>query len=143
MIAVKRQSLIVDNSQVYQMGLKATLNRLGLKTLKDSNGEEALTLLGEQPVDIILMDCQMPVMDGFAATRAIRALDNDRALIPIIAITANAMSKDRNRCVEAGMNDYMSKPVDTHELKEKLLKWLPLRPSATVISLAAKRDRHS
>ncbi|MEZ5506408.1 MAG: response regulator [Gammaproteobacteria bacterium] len=56
------------------------------------------------------MDCQMPVMDGFTATRAIRALDGDKALIPVIAITANAMSKDRERCVEAGMNDYMSKP---------------------------------
>lgn len=142
-IAANRLCLIVEDNPVNQMVLKATLNRLGLKTLQASNGEEALTLLGEQPVDIILMDCQMPVMDGFAATRAIRALDNDRALIPIIAITANAMSKDRDRCVEAGMNDYMSKPVDTHELKEKLLKWLPLRPSATVISLAAKRDRHS
>ncbi|MEZ5508986.1 MAG: 7TM diverse intracellular signaling domain-containing protein [Gammaproteobacteria bacterium] len=153
-IAANRLCLIVEDNPVNQMVLKASLNRLGLKTLLASNGEEALDLLQEHPVEIILMDCQMPVMDGFAATRAIRALEGDKALIPIIAITANAMSKDRDRCVEAGMNDYMSKPVDLHELKEKLLKWLPMvrrapasanhnggKPPQNVVDFSDKRNR--
>lgn len=72
----------------------------------------------------------MPVMDGFEATRLIRQLPPPKGLVPIIAITANAMSNDREHCVEAGMNDYMSKPVNVHELKEKLLKWLPLQPAS-------------
>src|SRR5690606_23840458 len=87
---------------------------------------EAIELLSMHPVDIVLMDCQMPVMDGFEATGLIRKLESEKSMVPIIAITANAMSKDKERCVHAGMNDYMSKPVDIHELKEKLLKWLPL-----------------
>ena len=74
----------------------------------------------------------MPIMDGFEATRNIRQLTNAKSLVPIIAVTANAMSKDRERCLQSGMNDYMSKPVSLDELKDKLLKWLPLgRPMTT------------
>lgn len=126
-LAQDRLALIVEDNPVNQMVLKASLTKLGLRTLLASNGNEAITQLLANPVDIILMDCQMPVLDGFEATRAIRQLANDKSQVPIIAITANAMSKDRERCVEAGMNDYMSKPVNMHELKEKLLKWLPLQ----------------
>lgn len=126
-LAQDRLALIVEDNPVNQMVLKASLTKLGLRTLLASNGNEAITQLLAHPVDIILMDCQMPVLDGFEATRAIRQLSNDKSQVPIIAITANAMSKDRERCVEAGMNDYMSKPVNMHELKEKLLKWLPLQ----------------
>lgn len=126
-LAQDRLALIVEDNPVNQMVLKASLTKLGLRTLLASNGNEAITQLLAHPVDIILMDCQMPVLDGFEATRAIRQLANDKSQVPIIAITANAMSKDRERCVEAGMNDYMSKPVNMHELKEKLLKWLPLQ----------------
>ena len=96
----------------------------------------------------------MPERAAAVYHRAIRALDGDKALIPVIAITANAMSKDRERCVEAGMNDYMSKPVDLHELKEKLLKWLPMvrrtpastnhnggKPPQNVVDFSDKRNR--
>ncbi|HVK99803.1 MAG TPA: response regulator, partial [Dongiaceae bacterium] len=126
-LAQGRLALIVEDNPVNQMVLKASLTKLGLRTLVANNGDEAIAMVLAQPVDIVLMDCQMPVLDGFEATRAIRQLGDDRSLVPIIAITANAMSKDRERCVEAGMNDYMSKPVDMQELKEKLLKWLPLQ----------------
>jgi signal transduction histidine kinase/ActR/RegA family two-component response regulator len=146
-----RLCLIVEDNVVNQMVLKATLNKLGLRTLVASNGRDALELMAMHPVDIVLMDCQMPLMDGFEATRAIRALTTHKAMVPIIAITANAMSKDRERCVSAGMNDYMSKPVDMHELKEKLLKWLPLKPATplpersedNVVPLDSKRDRQN
>jgi CheY-like chemotaxis protein len=72
------------------------------------------------------MDCQMPEMDGLEATRNIRSMDSDKALIPIIAVTANATSTDRTRCIEAGMNDYLSKPLNRQELLQKLVQWLPL-----------------
>lgn len=126
-LAQDRLALIVEDNPVNQMVLKASLAKLGLRTLVAGNGNEAIAQVLAHPVDIVLMDCQMPVLDGFEATRAIRQLANDKSQVPIIAITANAMSKDRERCVEAGMNDYMSKPVNMHELKEKLLKWLPLQ----------------
>ena len=127
-LARDRLALIVEDNPVNQMVLQASLTKLGLRTRVAGNGNEAISQLLAHPVDIVLMDCQMPVLDGFEATRAIRQLANDKSQVPIIAITANAMSKDRERCVEAGMNDYMSKPVNMHELKEKLLKWLPLQP---------------
>ena len=126
-LAQNRLALIVEDNPVNQMVLKASLTKLGLRTLAAGNGNEAIAQVLAHPVDIVLMDCQMPVLDCFEATRAIRQLASDKSQVPIIAITANAMSKDRERCVEAGMNDYMSKPVDTHELQEKLLKWLPLQ----------------
>ena len=122
----ERLCMVVEDNTVNQMVMKATLNKLGLRTLVASDGREAIELLSMHPVDIVLMDCQMPVMDGFEATSLIRKLESEKSMVPIIAITANAMSKDKERCVHAGMNDYMSKPVDIHELKEKLLKWLPL-----------------
>ena len=125
-----RLALVVEDNAVNQLVLKASLGKLGIQSLTAGNGQEAVQLLLQHPIDIILMDCQMPVMDGFEATRAIRQLSSDKSLVPIVAITANAMSKDRSLCVAAGMNDYMSKPIDTHELKEKLLKWLPLRRPA-------------
>jgi two-component system sensor histidine kinase/response regulator len=91
-------------------------------------------LLSREHFDLVLMDCQMPVMDGFAATRLIRsgvAGEPNRA-IPIIAMTANALAGDRERCLQAGMNDYLSKPVVFDELRYKLLHWLQadLKPSA-------------
>jgi len=69
------------------------------------------------------MDCQMPEMDGFEATAEIRKLENEKTHVPIVALTANAMSGDRNRCLEAGMDDYLSKPIDLHRLGEILRRW--------------------
>ena len=71
------------------------------------------------------MDCQMPEMDGYEAARRIRALAGDRAEVPIVAMTANAMAPDRQRCLDAGMNDYLPKPVKLTDLRAALERWLP------------------
>ena len=92
-----------------------------------NNGVEALKVLQAQSFDLVLMDCQMPEMDGFDATREIRKLDI-RALqdqhLPIVAMTANVMSGDRERCLEVGMDDYVGKPVQRDHLEAVLYKWL-------------------
>ena len=92
-----------------------------------ADGAEAVRALKMISYDLVLMDCQMPEMDGFEATRAIRAADIRAGgrPIPIIAMTANAMQEDRDRCIEAGMDDYVAKPVNPQTLREVLAKWLP------------------
>ena len=89
------------------------------------NGRAAVDILGEQNFDLILMDCHMPEMNGYDATEAIRRLpDSITSEIPIIAMTANAMAKDEERCLAIGMNDYLSKPFEISEFKRKLSPWV-------------------
>ena len=92
-----------------------------------TNGAEALIALGKTAYDLVLMDMQMTEMDGLEATRRIRDIQSSvfNHNIPIIAMTANAMKEDRERCLEAGMNDYVSKPIKPQALSEMLLRWLP------------------
>jgi CheY-like chemotaxis protein len=99
-----------------------------------SNGDEAVRKLSRERFDLVLMDCQMPVMDGFAATRLIRngvAGEHNRQ-IPIVAMTANALAGDRDRCLQAGMNDYLAKPVVFDDLRYKILQWLSVSPPEAV-----------
>ena len=103
------------------------LRKLGLGADAVVNGAEALKALESIPYDLVLMDVQMPVMDGYEATAQIRnpqskVLNHN---IPVIAMTANAMAGDRENCLEAGMNDYVSKPVKPRSLAEALDNWLP------------------
>jgi len=91
------------------------------------NGEQAVRMIGEHEYDIVLMDMQMPVMDGLSATRAIRANPRFRDL-PIVAMTANAMVSDREKCLEAGMNDHVAKPIDPDQLFATLARWVKRRP---------------
>lgn len=123
-IAAGRSALIVEDNPVNQLVLKAALHKLGFEVLCANNGVEGVRAVENHRVDVVLMDCQMPVMDGFEATRTIRALPADRAHVPIIAITANAMSRDKEYCLDAGMNDYLCKPVNIKMLEDILLKWL-------------------
>ena len=102
------------------------LEKVGYRADAVANGKEVLSALEKGSYDLILMDVQMPEMDGFEATAAIRRKERENGKhIPIIAMTAHAMKGDRERCLEAGMNDYVSKPLSARALVEVLEKWLP------------------
>lgn len=118
--------LVVEDNPVNQLVLKGLLQKQGYSVVTADNGIQAVQLVQSTPVDAILMDCQMPELDGFEATRQIRALPLPVSKVPIIAVTANAMSQDRERCVEAGMNDYTSKPIDARALNKKIIYWVNL-----------------
>ncbi len=119
--------LLVEDNLINQMVAQKMLEKVGLKPVLANNGVEALRQLDEQTFDLVLMDCQMPEMDGFDATREIRKLNIkaiNQKLIPVVAMTANVMSGDRERCLEVGMNDYIAKPVQRERLESVLEKWL-------------------
>ena len=111
--------LIVEDNLLYLNLLADLLTHSGYRVIKARNGEEGIARAREVKPDLILMDIQMPVLDGFQAARQIRT-DPDLEKIPIIALTALAMSGDREKCIEAGMNDYLSKPVNIEELKKAM-----------------------
>lgn len=117
--------LLVEDNLVNQKVALRTLDRLGLSADVAANGIEALQLIDIKPYDIVLMDIQMPEMDGYDATRAIRRLPVKQPAI--IALTANAMEKDRQICLDAGMNDYLSKPYKAAQLGRILHTWLLTR----------------
>ncbi len=119
-----RKVLIVEDNPVNKLVLVSLIRKLGLEAASAINGQEALDYLDSKVVDIILMDCQMPVMDGFEATRRIRRLANRNVDVPIIAVTANANPGDKLKCLEAGMNDYIKKPISQNVLIDKLSNWL-------------------
>jgi PAS domain S-box-containing protein len=121
--------LVVEDNPVNQEVAAAMLEDLGCTVLLASNGREALREIERERPDLVLMDCQMPEMDGFEATRSIRAGEAcaGGARLPIVALTANAMQSDRTRCLEAGMDDYLSKPFTREQLAEALERRLPGR----------------
>jgi CheY-like chemotaxis protein len=105
------------------------LKGLGFTADAVANGHEALAALKQVPYDIIFMDCQMPEMDGYEASRLIRIAENTstvswKAPVPIVAMTAHAMTGDREKCLAVGMDDYLSKPVRKADLQSALIKWL-------------------
>ena len=117
-------ALLVEDNKVNQILGSTLLKQLGLTVSIASHGYEALELLKNEVFDVILMDCQMPLMDGFEATQCIRSNEEENEHIPIIALTANAMQGDRERCLAAGMDDYLSKPFKSKGLHAILLPWL-------------------
>jgi signal transduction histidine kinase/CheY-like chemotaxis protein len=121
----EKMILLVEDNKVNQLVASKLLQKFGYAHRIAENGEEALKQLAERSFDAILMDCQMPVMDGFEATRTIRLMEeNTGQHIPIIGLTANALDGDRERCIACGMDDYSTKPIKISELQEKLTYWV-------------------
>ncbi len=116
--------LLVEDNFVNQKVAMLLLSRFGLECELACNGKEALSAVMQKKYSVILMDCHMPIMDGFEATVLIRQFESRTGgYTPIIAVTALAMAGDRERCIACGMDDYLSKPIDTELLKEKLHHW--------------------
>lgn len=121
--------LLVEDNPVNQLVAKGMLAKLGYQVLLATQGEEALASLASlasEAVDLVLMDCNMPVMDGYEATRRIRQNAAWQHL-PIIALTANAMADERERCRAAGMDDYLAKPFRMEQLAALLKQWLTIK----------------
>lgn len=112
--------LVVEDNPVNQMVIKGYLKRLGCEVITANNGKEALDLVGQRAVDLVFMDCQMPVMDGFEATRKMREMEEPIRSLPIIAVTANAMDADRRMCLQSGMDGYLKKPVALVDIESEL-----------------------
>ena len=121
--AAKPRVLLAEDNPVNQKVAVLILEKLGCRIDVASNGLEAVEALRKFPYDIVFMDCQMPEMDGYEATRAIRALPGPAAAVPVIALTANAFKEDQALCDAAGMSDFLSKPVTAKGLEATLAKW--------------------
>jgi len=117
----------VGNIAINQKVACGVLNKLGQSVDIANNGKEALDQLALNNYDWVLMDCQMPVMDGYQATEAIRQSNSHFQNIYIIAMTANAMAGDREKCLACGMNDYLSKPIDVDILRKKIYGFIEER----------------
>jgi len=120
------QVLLAEDNPINAQVAVNTLGRWGVRTTVAGNGAEALDMVRTMRFDLVLMDCQMPEMDGFEASRAMRRMmaDGIIAETPIIALTANAMKGDRKRCLDAGMNDYLAKPAQPRDLAAMLNRWV-------------------
>ncbi|MDA1053371.1 MAG: ATP-binding protein [Planctomycetota bacterium] len=136
------RALLAEDNSTNQLFAREVLTQAGMQCDCVVNGEEALVAVRFQPYDLVLMDCQMPKMDGFEATRSIRRMERDGELdghLPIIALTANAINGDRERCVEAGMDDYLSKPFEPRQLLS-LIAQLFRSDSASTAEETAERE---
>jgi signal transduction histidine kinase/ActR/RegA family two-component response regulator len=129
-LEVGKRILLVEDNPVNQSVIEAMLRSLGMEVSVAHDGLQAVEQVRKQPFAAVLMDCRLPQVDGYEATRRIRLLPACGQL-PIIALTANALQGDRERCMAAGMNDYLSKPFRRTELQRVLQRWLPGRTAAT------------
>jgi len=118
--------LLAEDHTTNRRVIKMMLNKLGYEADAVANGLDAVKALESTPYDLVLMDCQMPEMNGYDATAIIRDPESDVLdhATPVIALTANAMAGEREKCLEAGMSDYLSKPVLVQDLETVLNKWL-------------------
>lgn len=132
-IAAGQEILLVEDNPVNQTVIEAMLRSLGYRVTLVADGIQAVRSAERQRYDAILMDCRLPVLDGYSATREIRAQENGRR-VPIIALTANALQGDRENCLQAGMNDYLAKPFKRAELQRILQRWIGSQPERPVTS---------
>lgn len=117
--------LLAEDNPVNQQVALAMLQSMGLQIELAANGKEAYQMVQDKHYDLVFMDCQMPVMDGYEATTLIRQLPDERGNLSIVAMTANALSDDRKKCLDVGMDDFLSKPFSLAQLRAILEKWLP------------------
>ena len=122
--------LIVEDNELNQEVAMGLLEDGGFTVHIANHGQEAVDMITKNTYDIVLMDMQMPVMDGVTATIEIRKIEKNKDL-PIVAMTANAMQQDREKCTDAGMNDHVAKPIDPDELFRALLKWIKPKQNMT------------
>ena len=122
--------LMAEDNVINQRVGKLILQRAGLDIDLVSDGSEAVDAHRANPYDLILMDCQMPTMDGFEASRRIRDLPQKQPII--VAVTANALVGERERCLSAGMDDYLSKPFQAEQLVDVVSRWVAIRRAAAV-----------
>jgi CheY-like chemotaxis protein/HPt (histidine-containing phosphotransfer) domain-containing protein len=116
---------VAEDHPVNQLVAVGLLERFGYRADVVSNGKEAVEAVNRSRYDLVLMDCQMPEMDGFEATRRIRESEPPGRRLPILALTADATEHGREECMGSGMDDYVTKPIDRTQLREALLRWLP------------------
>ncbi|MCP9451922.1 MAG: response regulator, partial [Nitrospira sp.] len=128
--AMRGHILLVEDNPVNQKVAVKMLEKLGCRVDVAGNGKEAVEAMERIRYTLVFMDCQMPEMDGFEATRIIREREGAARHTPIIAMTANAMAEDRERCLRAGMDDFLSKPVTAQTLTAVLNRWLAGEQSA-------------
>ncbi|MFM2588113.1 ATP-binding protein [Vibrio sp. TBV020] len=117
--------LVVEDTRVNQQIIKVMLNLLNIHSTIVNNGLEAIEICEQHRFDAILMDCHMPVMDGYEATRSLRSHDDWRKTVPIIAVTANVMQEHKTQCLESGMDGFLSKPVEPKQIREAMIEHIP------------------
>ncbi|MES2746520.1 MAG: ATP-binding protein [Bdellovibrionota bacterium] len=138
-----RRILVAEDHFVNQKVISGYLAKMGYPAEVVGNGALAIEALKRQHYDIVLMDCQMPELDGYQATEMIRASHAPYRDVPIVAMTANAIKGDKERCLEVGMNDYISKPLKVRELVEMLNRWLPDKPTLSGVPRDAIVDHET
>jgi CheY-like chemotaxis protein len=123
----RHRVLLAEDNAVNALLATRMLEKLECRVDRAADGDEACRMAARFPYSLIFMDCQMPQLDGYEATARIRAQDGPHRRVPIVALTAEAMQGDRERCLDAGMDDYLSKPIHPEQLAEVVRKWLPAR----------------
>jgi len=122
--------LLVEDNPSNRLVITSMLRKLGIKPDVAEDGQQALEAIDSKAYDVVLMDCQMPMMDGYEATKEILARTSRGKQPYIIALTANALKGDREKCLEVGMNDYLAKPASTQQLLDALQRWAVARGHA-------------